>query len=658
MNILIPHHWLLEHLKTEASPKKIQEYLSLCGPSVERIEKKGSESVYDIEVTTNRVDSMSVRGIAREAATILPQFDVPAKLTKDTLTFASIKPSSKINLPLPKIRNDKKLSRRIVCVVLADLERTPTPKFMADRLQQVDMNVHDSVIDITNYITHEFGHPVHAFDYDKIMEMGGEIIITKARKGERFTTLDGESYVTVGGEVVFKNPKGEIIDLPAIKGTANSSISNETKNVLLWAESLDPAVVRFASMTHAIRTVAAQLSEKNVDPSLMEPTLVRGIQLYQELCGATVASEIYDSYPGKKSPKPVSIDLEKIHTYLGIELPATRIISILEKLEFEVKQVHNTLHVTPPAFRQDIEIPADIIEEIARIYGYHSLPSVVMATPIPTTYPTDVNFDAENTIKHFLANSGWQEVYTYSMVSEALADQSGFSVANHTKLTNPLTDDKVYLRRSLIPSLREVIDANPLRSGLAVFELANVYHPRKEGLPHETLHLGLVSTKPYREIQGALENLLSALYISDCVIEQEEGSVTGRLQANGKTIGSVRLIDNAYTAFEIEMAQLLPLIQTHPTYQPLPKTASALEQFTFTLPPKTQLGPLMAEIQKLDRRIRSVTLADIYQANHTFTVEYWDPKTNLSSEDLRPLHKDIIRLVEKTYRAKLVGAVQ
>lgn len=657
MNILIPHHWLLEHLKTDASPKKIQEYLSLCGPSVERLHKVGRETVYDIEVTTNRVDSLSVRGIAREAAVILPQFDVPAKLIKvDRLNFSAIKPTTKNRLPLPKIRNNSQLCGRVVCVVLSELERTPTPSWMAERLTQIGVNIHDSVVDITNYITHELGHPVHAFDYDQIMRLGGEIIVTKARKGERFTTLDGAEYQAVGGEVVFKNPTGEIIDLPAIKGTLNSSVTDQTKNILLWLESIEPAKVRFASMTHAIRTVAAQLAEKGVDPQLMEPTLARGVELYQELCQAQVASEVYDTFPGKKTPKPIVVDTEKIQTYLGVNLPLNKIIAILEKLEFKVKTVKNTLHVTPPSFRSDATIPADIIEEIARVYGYHQLPSVIMPTRIPLTVPTDVNFSMENLIKHFLANIGWQEVYTYSMVSEILAAESGQPLTKHVKLANPLTEDKAYLRRSLTPSLKEVLTNNSQRTDLSVFELTNVYEPQSAGLPKERLRLGLLSTKPYRQVRGVVESLLRQFYLADMKVVPETDNRRGALKLGTTSIGTITA-EAKTTAVEIDLAALLPLIKTHPNYQPLPKTASIIEQFTFTLPAKTPIGPVLTTIAGLDRRIKKVTLEDIYQANYSLSVEYWDPKQNLSNEDVRPLRQQLVRLVEKTYQAKLVGAL-
>ena len=659
MNILIPHQWLLEQLETKAKPEKIQEYLSLAGPSVERIERREGDDVYDIEVTTNRVDSMSVRGIAREAAAILPQFDVPAKLAVSKLSFASLKPAAKQLLPLPKIDNSRKLSRRISCVVLTNVKHTPTPDWMAKRLQQVEMNIHDSVIDITNYITHELGHPIHAFDYDKVMELGGEINITTARKGERFTTLDEESYIAVGGEVVFKNPQGKIIDLPSIKGTLNSSIDDDTKNVLLWIESIEPEKVRFASMTHAIRTVAAQLSEKDVDPHLAEPTLVKGVRLYQELCGAEIASEIYDAFPAKQDPKTIRVDLSKIHTYLGIEMTIGEVAEILKKLECQVKTVRQTLHIIPPTFRQDLLTAVDIVEEIARIYGYHKLPSVLMPTRIPTTKPKDVYFELENKLKHYLADIGWQEVYTYSMVSEELAQQSEVSLKQHAKLANPLTEDKVYLRRSLLPSLNEVMSNNSQIEQLSVFEMANVYEPPTTGqqaaLPAEKMRLAMLSNKPYRQVKGDLESLLRQFYLNLDI--EDLGNNQGKLVVDKTVIGELKVNDRQ-TAIEILLENLLPLAKTHPTYQPLPKTASVLEQLTFTLPPKTNVGPLIEAARSIDQKIKNVTLSDIYQANYTFTVEYWDSKNNLSAEDVKPLRKQLIALVEKEFQAKLVGKVQ
>jgi len=652
MNILIPHKWLLEQLETELIPTKIQEYVSLCGPSIERIYERGNDKVYDIEITTNRVDSMSVRGVAREAAVILGQFDIPAKLAKQNLTLKNLKENNL--LPLPKIIDPHKFCKRTLCVVLQNVKRTVTPKWMADRLTQVEMNIHDSAIDITNYVTHELGHPIHAFDYDRIMALGGEIHVTEAKKGEAFVTLDGELHSCVGGEIVFKNSKGEIIDLPAIKGTANSSVNADTKNILLWIESLEPSKIRFASMSHAIRTVAAQLSEKGIDPHLAEPTFVRAIELYQDLCEATVASKIHDDFSGEEQPQPIIFDKEKIDIYLGLEIEKERIVEILKKLECKVEVIRNTFHIVPPTFRKDLQIPADIVEEIARIHGYHNLPSVLMPTKIPLTKPKDLNFSAEETIKHFLADRGWFEIYTYSMVSEKIAQQSGFQITRHLQLANSLTEDKVYLRRSLSPSLQETIANNPQVENLSVFELANVYHPQENELPNETMLLSLVSQKPLAIVKGDFEALLRKFYLTKPVVKQKNGESYGEILVDSIKIGRIWL-ENNLTCIEIELAILLPLVKQHPNYQPLPKTSSIKESLTFTLPVETQIGPVIDEIAGLSQYIKSVTLEDVYQQNCSFGIEYWDQKKNLANENIKPLREKVVAMVTKQFNGKLVG---
>ena len=235
MNILIPHTWLLEHLETTATPDQIQKYVSLSGPSIERIYDREGEPVYDIEITTNRVDSMCVRGIARECAVILTQAGIKSPLISSKAEQSElVSGSSSLKLPFPVITNTvPSICRRTLGIILTNVQQSATPEWMAKRLRQTDQNVHNSIIDITNYVTHELGHPCHAFDYDKIMKLGGEIIIKQAEKGKNFTTLDGLEYETAGGEIVFENSQGEIIDLPAVMGTANTAVDEKTQNILL-----------------------------------------------------------------------------------------------------------------------------------------------------------------------------------------------------------------------------------------------------------------------------------------------------------------------------------------------------------------------------------------------------------------------------------------
>lgn len=677
MNILIPHSWLLEHLTTDVKPTELQKLVSLCGPSIERIYEREGESVYDIEITTNRVDSMSVRGVAREAAVILQQFGKTAQLKPSTLPdLLSLKPTRvEDELPLPKVTLKTPDCYRTLAIILRDVTRSATPDYMAKRLLQTDQNVHDAVIDITNYITHELGHPCHAFDYDKIMALGGEIIVTEAQPGKKFTTLDGAEFTTLGGEIVFENPAGEIIDLPAIKGTLNTSITADTKNILFWLESLDAKKVRVTSMSHAIRTVAAQLEEKQADPHLAEQVLVRGVQLFQKHCHAKIASAVYDAFILPRSPKPISVPLSTVNTYLGLELPKPTIIQILTELECTVKldATEKKLLVTPPTFRQDLEIPADIVEEIARIHGYQNLPSTLMSTEIPLIKPDLVNFDLEFQLKHSLADRGWQELYTYSLVSEALALQAA-PLAQHLKIANPLTDDKAYLRRSLLPSLQttaqEMLMSLPAGSILKVFELANHYTPSNTAaeLPIESLRLALVSNQSYREVAGELQSLLQTLYRPDFVIlHSKKNHQSATVQLTGKlgaaqtlpvqTLGTISQLKNGWWGVDLEMAAIVAAAQSHPVYQPTAKNAALIEDMTFKLPAKTTVGSAMQCIGMQSSWIESVTLKDQYQQNFTFTVTYRDAQDTLTSERVTPIRKLIAAAMKNSLHAELIGTV-
>jgi phenylalanyl-tRNA synthetase beta chain len=670
MNILIPHTWLLEHLDTDATPEEIQKFLSLCGPSIERIYEKEGEAVYDIEVTTNRVDCMSVRGIAREAAVILHQFGKKGKLKPLPNYKAAVTTPVKSQLPLPKVIDKEKLCKRTMGVVLAETERTATPEWMAKRLRQIDVNVHDAVIDITNYVTHDLGHPCHAFDYDRLMSFGGTIIIKQAAAGKKFVTLDNAEYTTVGGEVVFENEEGIIIDLPGIKGTANTSINAQTKNVLLWIENTDAKKIRFGSMTHAIRTVAAQLNEKNVDPALALPVLHEGMKLFLDLTSAKVASTIYDSFPGKKDLPVVKVKLARISEYLGVELPLNTIDKILTDLGCDVDLKSQQLHVTPPSFRPDIEIPADVIEEIARIYGYHNLPSVLMPTAIPLIKPTHTNFFLENRIKRFLSHIGWQEVYTYSMVSEQIALESGYGLDEHLKIQNPLTDDRVYMRRSLVPSLEEIISQNTQRTDLSIFEIANIYEPQAGDLPLEDLQLAMVSAKPFRTVKGEVEALLHQFFIDHIEITIFDApmkpytqigiikAVAQNKKHKSVDIGTIGVLTNSHVAIVFNMKNLISVAETHPTYQPLPKTSEVMEDLTFVLPAQTAVGPMIHEMKKISPFITRIKLKDVYGQNHSFSLTYYNPQQNLTAEDVTPIRKKIVETLEKKFTAQLVGKLE
>ena len=277
MEIKISHSWLMDHLDTKATPKQIANCLSLCGPSIDKLEKINSDWVYTIEVTTNRIDMTNVRGIAREATTILPRFGIKAGLKPLKPYNAKTLPKS---LPLI-IKADPSYIYRTIGVVFENATNRESPKWLRERLKLSNIRSLNASVDITNYVMMEIGHPMHVFDYDKIKN--ATINITLSKKGEKIISLEDKEYALPGGDIIFKSVDGEIIDLPGIIGTKNSVVSKSTKRFLLFIDNQDPAKIRNTSIKLGIRTVAATMNEKGVDPELGMKAIHRGSYLFEKI---------------------------------------------------------------------------------------------------------------------------------------------------------------------------------------------------------------------------------------------------------------------------------------------------------------------------------------------------------------------------------------
>lgn len=679
MNILIPHSWLKEHLSTKTKAKDIQKYLSLSGPSVEKINTvqlaDGSKDfVYDIEVSTNRVDMMSIEGIAREASTILKRAGFSARMIKKT--WPEIQQHPQQRLALPEIIYETDHIRRVMAVVLTDITQQDSPQYIKSRLQLVEINVHDLVVDISNYVTHELGHPCHVFDYDKIMKMGGKIIIKEAKPGKKFVTLDEEIHRTVGGEIIFESGSGEIIDLPAVKGTLNTGVDQDTKNILFWIESLDPHKVRHASMAHAIRTMAAQLNEKSVDPYLADRVLKYATYLLEKLAKAKVASPVYDYFPDRKKANKIILNNQSIENYLGIKLPNSEVISILRDLDCQVKLIkqkqEEKFEIIAPTYRSDLEIPADIIEEVARIYGYHNLPSQLMTGAIPTDRPDQKLFDLEKRLKQFLANIAWQEVYSYSLVNETEAEMSGYSLDKHLKLQNPLKEENTYLRRSILPSLISIMQNDNQSDNWQIFEIAKLYHPQKNDLPKQENYLSMLSQKSFRQVKGDFALVLEHFFIlkkkeSELFVEEIMAKNHAIYQQSAKLLikkgkeriflGYLHVLDKNLTAIEIKLNNLLKVVNSYPNYQKSNQHSTIIEQLTFTLKKQVAVGDFINTLLKTNRKIKDFSLLNIYKNNYTFTIIYQDQNKNLSNEDVEPIRQSVVAVAEKKFQAQLVGKI-
>jgi len=646
MNILIPNSWLKDYLKTNATPQEFATAMSLTSVSIERMEKVDDDIVYDIEVTTNRPDLMSIHGIAREASAVLPLAGYRAEFLPQTINY-SLKTVSES--PLLKIVNDSTLVNRIMAIVV-EIDLSQSPKIISDRLEKTGIRSINNAVDITNYIMREIGHPSHVFDYDRLTNK--TLIIRKSKKGEKITTLDNKEYILPGGDIVADDGKGTIVDLLGIMGTANSVVTNDTKRVVLFLDNNDPHTLRKTSMNLGIRTEAAVLNEKGLSPEIMLPTLLYGVELFKKYAKGRVISDIIDIYPNKPKPTSVQVSFSQIDQLIGISIPPETSISILKNLDFTVTHNKSGMTVTPPATRiNDIEIPEDIIEEIARVYGYHKIPNLLPQQTDSNYYHQEDNeFYWITKIKEAFKLWGFNETYTYSMVSEDILEGPP---VNALKLKNPLDEEHVYMRNTLIPSVIQVAQNNKTRSEFKLFEIANVYLQKQAGLPNEILHLAGViknETASFYDAKGTIEQLFKMLNITEFSFDKKDDGIKGAfIKLAGKTIGHIDAEEEI--AFELDLEQVLKSASLKKVYVVPNKFPPIIEDVRIEIDQQYTFAQITDSVKEVSSLVRDVSLLDVYQSKKTFRITYIDKKRNLTNEDIAPVREKIIKTLEKKFKA-------
>lgn len=648
MNIQILDSFLREHIKTKAQPNEISKMLSLSSVSVEKIEKSGDDFLYDIEVTTNRVDLMSVTGIARELSTVLNQNGIKAKFIEKKQI-----PIKTGTNNLLDIKIDKTLVNRVSAVIM-DVKVGTSPKFMIDRLEKSGIRSLNNLIDITNYIMREMGHPAHVFDYDKLD--GKKITIRKSKKGERITTLDGKTHTLHGADIVAVDANERIIDLLGIMGLENSVVTDSTKRIVLFFDNNNSKMIRKTSMGLGMRTEAAVLNEKNIDPELITPTMQRGIELYEKYASGKIIGNIIDIYPNKPKEKVVKVRKKRISQIIGVEIDDKTIIQILQNLSFRVKSSKDNIEVIPPSFRlKDINIEEDVIEEIARIYGYHKIPNIL--PNINNKKASSVkgsSFYWENKIKDAMKYWGFNEVYTYSMVSENLFEGP---LDSAVKISNPLSQDHEYMRVTLIPSLLEIVQNN-YQDSISIFEIANVYIKRKGNLPLEKLHFAGILKKQSKdiffELKGILETLFTDIGISKYSFKKRsEGGAGADVYIDNKQIGNIELLEDDVVNFEIDFADLIETATNERVFQPIAQYPPVIEDIRVEVKNEISFSKIVETIMAQSPLIITAEMIDEYENKKTFRITYRDSKKNLSNEDITPIREKVIKALETKLHAKV-----
>lgn len=647
MNIQISDSWLREFIETKATPEQIGECLSLCSQSVEKIIDDHGEKVYDIEITTNRPDCLSVYGIARELAAILPRFNVPATL-KNIPIAKIITPSTALPLHVKITKPD--LCPRFTAFIYDNITIKHSPEFVQKRLNASGIRALNNVIDISNYLMLELGQPMHTFDYDKIL--GQKMILREAKEGEEIVTLDDQTRKLHEGIIIIEDGEGRIVDLCGIMGAKNSETDENTKRVLLFVQTYNPMKIRKACQLLGFRTEAASRFEKGMDPEGVIPTMERATLLFKEWCNGKIASDLIDIYPNPQKEKTVSVSKEKVDSLVGIDIPITESENILKNLGFETKIEKDMLTCTVPHWRyNDVSIPEDLVEEIARVYGYHNLPNVL--PPVTTLDKSkDITFDWEYKIKTALKYWGFTEVMSYSLTNKNLATNP----ENQLKIANPLTEDLVYLRTSLIPSLLNIIDQNQNEEEINIFEMANVYLPNgKTELPDEIMHLTIAEAgeNKYLHLKGIMEVLFQELGIENYSLKLEKSTNMENYTVISVGDKEVGIISNS--TLDLEIDKIISMSSGTKKYLPPSKYPPIIEDLSFVIQPKTYVGDLIDEIKQASEFVNNVTLIDSYQNTRTFRIEYQSKTQNLSDKEIKPIREKIINLLSAKFQVQVKG---
>lgn len=641
--------WLRDYLKTSATPAEIAKYLSLCGPSVERIEKVGEDSVYDIEITTNRIDSVSIYGIAREASSILPRFGVNAKLKpikSESKDFTFTKEVDYLDALV-----DKNLCPRFTAVLIRNVERSGSPKHIKSRLEASGIRSLNNIIDISNYIMLELGQPVHTFDYDKIG--GQKMIVRESKKGEVIETLDGKKFILPGGDIVIEDGNGRLIDLAGVMGGRLSMVDENTKNVLLFVQTYNPINIRKTSMYLAQRTAAATIFEKGTDAELVAPAILQAIELFKSLTRGEVSKNILNIYPAPYKTLTAVVSLKFIEKRLGVAIPKKDITNYLNTLGFGCSWAGDSLTAEIPSFRsKDVKNPEDILEEIARIYGYHNLPSKIMEGSLPDR-PEDHKFGFETSVKNILSGFGGTEIYTLSLVPKKYVDEK------HLKLKNPLGPETEYLRTSLMPSVIAAAKENVgLKDKFHLFEMANIYLPQNDNLPKERLVLaGTFFGFTYRQAKGTVEAMLERLHIEATFkIEESKGfgaSKCAFIYHGSVVIGKIGVPENTgFIYYEFIMEKFMESAPKVSSFKPIPKYPAQIEDINFILPQKTKIGDVIEQI-KNNKLVLNAELIDIYEDSHTFRIWYQDKTKTLTDSEVKSIRDKIISSLKSKFGGSL-----
>ncbi len=675
--------WLQEYVEIKESPEQLKEDLSMIGLLVEAIAKAPGTSVLEVEVTSNRPDCLSYIGIAREVAALY------RRLLKRPPQQEPLRAASE-RIPYGIEVRDEDLCPRYVALVLDGIRVGTSPAWMQQRLEAAGMRPVNNIVDITNYVLLEMGHPLHAFDFDLVR--GQKIVVARAQPGERMETLDGVQR-ELDGEMLLINDGEGAVGIAGVMGGLNSEISLSTTRVLLESAYFNPTSVRRTSKKLGLSTEASYRFERGADWENTVPAIARTCYLIEQLAGGRIAGSLQDVYPRRKEPVRILLRRKNASALLGVDLSAEFIESTLRRLEFKVEAGEkDSWTVTCPTYRADMELEADLIEELARFYGYQNIPATL--PPSKGVGAHSPVYRLEQAVREILIGQGYSEAVNLSFALEP--DHSDFPPLHGARIAikNPLTEDTQYMRTALAPGLVRSAkrNFNYDQRLVRLFEIGKAYESGPDGSPVERNVLGILGTGGFAErnwvnpnseygffhLKGVLESLLDGIRIRsfEFVPTDEAGwlnpAESAVLKINGETVGVLgavsaslddkyKLRQPVYVA-EIEFERLLPAAFSPVSYEPLARYPSVKRDMSIVVDrdlayQKIQQGILGLSIPGLT----GLELIDIYQGEKipagklsmTLRFTFQDREKTLTVDRVQGFIDTVLSYLSNTFKVGL-----
>lgn len=634
------------------------------------------DTVFEINITPNRPDCLSVIGIAREVAALTGK---ELKKPQTKVEEATTSPESK---SMAIDIEDEEACLRYTARTISGVKITPSPLWLKRRLEASGVRAINNVVDITNYVMLETGQPLHAFDLNLLP--GNKIIVRRADGSENITTLDGMERVLDKESLIIADSERPLA-IAGVMGGKGSEVTETTIDILLESAHFNPAVVRRVAKRLGLHTESSHRFERGIDPNGVLDASDRAAQLIIKLAGGKASSKPQDKYPVKINPVNIEMRLSRAKSILGLDLNADLIIDGFKRLQFDVDKVDSDkIKVTPPTFRVDLTREIDLIEEVARLIGYDS---------IPVTYPKVEAQSGEkgkkgileDRIRGYLTGIGFHEAVTYSFTSPKALSPFLPMEAEPVVLLNPLSEDQSVMRTTVIPSLLEVVGRNLSyqNENLRFFEIGRVFPCKGDEKDERVVISGVMSGLRYGrtwnlpgeeldffDVKGVVENILeglgiSATFVPNDAIKYLHPGKAAIINVDGLDVGIIgELHPDVMAAFDIKgkayvfEIELNPLMETTRavSFAHIPRFPAVSRDVAVVLDDDVPAESICKAIKKVDPLISDVHLFDHYKGKHipegkkslAYSIRYQAMDRTLREEEVNLIHEKVLSVIQET----------